>query len=504
MLTLTDLMNPDAGVTDDELLQQQQQQYAPVAAAAQQQGDYLPATPPQYQQNAQAPALSKETYAVPQAPEIGGGQSYTPPANSPLSDNAAPAAQPDFKTALENTIGQAPNPTQAQYQPAKLNWKQKLGATALALVNPGEAMGYVKDVENKPLTQYEAAAKDYNDRLDQQLRLAQEERAQREEPSNIALKTAQAEFEQRRLAGATKQHVVVDDGQGNPMPAVFDRETGQYSDPTTGAILPAGTKAWERPTQPTAEQDTQRYEKIQQDLKLGKPVSDEDKAFASAYEKNKTLVPQANAPDRLQQRADRSFQYFSTRLDKLYDPLEQRAARLAMLADSASNNDPQSDTLIAPELLSIMAGGQASGLRMNEAEISRIVGGRNVWDGIKAKFNAWQADPSKGFALSPEQRKAIGKLMKEADARISKKLDLIDAAREKLNDTDDPKEQRRIYSDLSRSLAQADLNRAAQLPKNLPDVKTGNKGKPIPDGAEWHDADGNVVAVVRGGKWVEP
>ena len=42
---------------------------------------------------------------------------------------------------------------------------------------------------------------------------------------------------------------------------------------------------------------------------------------------------------------------------------------------------------------------------------------------------------------------------------------------------------------------------AAGLPNGLPDVKTGNGGKPIPDGAEWQ-VKGKVVAVVKDGQWV--
>jgi hypothetical protein len=44
---------------------------------------------------------------------------------------------------------------------------------------------------------------------------------------------------------------------------------------------------------------------------------------------------------------------------------------------------------------------------------------------------------------------------------------------------------------------------AAGLPSGLPDVKTGNSGKPIPEGAEWQ-VGGKPVARVKGGAWVAP
>ena len=53
-----------------------------------------------------------------------------------------------------------------------------------------------------------------------------------------------------------------------------------------------------------------------------------------------------------------------------------------------------------------MAGGQGNGLRMNEAEISRIVGGRTNWESFKAKLGAWQS-PRKLQSLLPSLSGAL-------------------------------------------------------------------------------------------------
>ena len=47
--------------------------------------------------------------------------------------------------------------------------------------------------------------------------------------------------------------------------------------------------------------------------------------------------------------------------------INQRGERLTTLETTLSKGTPAADALVAPELLSAMAGGQGGGLRMNEA-----------------------------------------------------------------------------------------------------------------------------------------
>jgi hypothetical protein len=159
---------------------------------------------------------------------------------------------------------------------------------------------------------------------------------------------------------------------------------------------------------------------------------------------------------REESRGDRSYQWHAGRIDKLREPVSARMERISRLEDTLNQGNPQSDALVAPELLSVMAGGQGSGLRMNEAEIARIVGGRTNWETLKAKLGAWQTDPNKGFALTPDQRKQTRDLFAAVKDRVSKKMAAIDEESEALSGTDSAAEHRRIYNRLQKRLSDID------------------------------------------------
>lgn len=164
----------------------------------------------------------------------------------------------------------------------------------------------------------------------------------------------------------------------------------------------------------------------------------------------------AGQPGKLDARADKSFQYNNTALDKVAAPLDQINQRMGRLQDTLSQNTPQADALVAPELLSVMSGGAGSGLRMNEAEISRIVGGRSNWESLKAAVNKWSLDPKEALSITPEQRKEIRALAKTVQDKLIQKEKIIDESRNALIDTDDPKEHRRIVADTKKKLDQID------------------------------------------------
>ncbi|MGA8529254.1 MAG: hypothetical protein WB622_06030, partial [Acidobacteriaceae bacterium] len=60
-------------------------------------------------------------------------------------------------------------------------------------------------------------------------------------------------------------------------------------------------------------------------------------------------------------RADKSFQYNNGELDKLSTPITGLVQRMSTLQSNLAQESPQADALVAPELLSVMAGGQGSG-----------------------------------------------------------------------------------------------------------------------------------------------
>jgi hypothetical protein len=199
-------------------------------------------------------------------------------------------------------------------------------------------------------------------------------------------------------------------------------------------------------------------------IPLAKAISD----YAAASQKPE----KAGNPDA---RSDKSYTYNNDKLDKLGKPIEDAVGRMGRLRDTLAQGTPQADALIAPELLTIMAGGAGSGLRMNEAEISRIVGGRSKWESLKASINQWALDPTKANSITPEQRQEIHSLVDGVNTKLQAKQQALDAAREKLLDSDDPKEHRRIVTDAHHSLTQVDEG-AGNGPK-AGDVEGGHRFK---------------------------
>jgi hypothetical protein len=210
----------------------------------------------------------------------------------------------------------------------------------------------------------------------------------------------------------------------------------------------------------TATQLDQQYDAIRAKELSGQPLTPQEKAFKISYRERKTLGPYASAaanqPNRDQQRSDKSYQFTSGRLDKMQQPVNDAISRLGRLQDTLNQNSPQADALIAPELLTVMAGGQGSGLRMNEAEISRIVGGRSNWQSLQAAANKWRLDPSKANSITLEQRTQIRALVTEVQRKLQAKQAILDSAGEHLISSDDPQEHRRIIARTKQQLSGID------------------------------------------------
>ncbi len=206
----------------------------------------------------------------------------------------------------------------------------------------------------------------------------------------------------------------------------------------------------------TATEEKQRAETIRQNQILGKPVSSEDAAWLKAHTTESTMGPAAtatfNAPKAESGRADKSYQLQSGRLDKIRQPIDQIIQRVGRLNDTLDQKSPQGDALVAPELLSIMSGGQGSGLRMNEAEIARIVGGRSAWESLKASAQHWSTDPSSARSITADQDKQIRALVGAVHTKLASKQKIMDDAEEALLASDDPKEHRQIVVDARKKL----------------------------------------------------
>lgn len=162
-------------------------------------------------------------------------------------------------------------------------------------------------------------------------------------------------------------------------------------------------------------------------------------------------------------RSDKSYQYNNGELDKLQNPIDTAVQRLGRLQDTLDQKSPQADALIAPELLTVMAGGAGSGLRMNEAEISRIVGGRSNWESLKAAANKWSLDPKEARSITPEQDTQIRALVSEVNNKLLAKQKALQEARDSLLNSDDPKIHRQAVNDARQRLLGIDSGSSGGL-----------------------------------------
>ena len=244
---------------------------------------------------------------------------------------------------------------------------------------------------------------------------------------------------------------------GNPNP-VLGREMADGSIiGRDGNELPMNAVPFEKPANPSGSEDDAKYESIVQKQKLGQAVTPEERAFVGAYEQRKKqgmpIVSQATAGTT---RIDRSYQYNQGVLDKISTPVRATAQRVGNLATSIGQSTPQADALVAPELLSIMAGGQGSGLRMNESEIARIVGGRSQWENLKAAAQHWSTNPETANSITADQRQQIKRLADAVQQKLTQKEAYIEDAEAQLAGSDDPNEHRRIVTDAKKKIDAVD------------------------------------------------
>jgi hypothetical protein len=170
---------------------------------------------------------------------------------------------------------------------------------------------------------------------------------------------------------------------------------------------------------------------------------------------NATSVPfrEAALQNQQFQRTEQSYRFHAAELDKLAAPVTQLNQRISRLNDTISQGTPQADALVAPELLSVMSGGQGSGLRMNESEISRIVGGRSKWESLKAAMNQWSLDPKQANSITPEQRTEIHALVDEVTKRSMAQQSIIGDARSQLAGATGPEQHKVILANAQNKLS---------------------------------------------------
>lgn len=157
-----------------------------------------------------------------------------------------------------------------------------------------------------------------------------------------------------------------------------------------------------------------------------------------------------------EKRSDQSFQFNSGELDRERKPIEDMAGRIQRLKDTINARLPVGDPLVPAELLTVMAGGMGSGLRINEAEINRAVGGRGHFQDIKAALQKWAVDPSKALEITDAQRAQLNSLLNVVSTKISKKRDAFNSAEEELLNSNDPTQHRKTMLNLHKNLEGVD------------------------------------------------
>ena len=150
-------------------------------------------------------------------------------------------------------------------------------------------------------------------------------------------------------------------------------------------------------------------------------------------------------------RGDRSYQYHMSQVDKIGNPIADRLTRLQRLKESIAAGSAIADSVTAPELVTAIAGGQGSGVRITQAELNAVIGARGTVDTLKQGIQRMAT----GESLTPEQRRQIGALADVVAAREAKRAAAVDAARVALMGSNDPMEHRKIYTDMQAALSSA-------------------------------------------------
>lgn len=183
----------------------------------------------------------------------------------------------------------------------------------------------------------------------------------------------------------------------------------------------------------------------------------------------------------------RSYQFTSTQIEKLRAPVEQTVSKITEARDLLAQATPSSDALVIPKILSAAAGGQGSGLRMNQSELERISGGRSNWQGIQAWWQKWNTDPQKAGSLTPNQRQQLGAVLDALQTRAAAKLDTATKAGSALVDATEPLGHRRIFGQLQRDLQTLETS-APPPAATPPPTSAGGIDIAAPNGKVYHFA----------------
>lgn len=153
---------------------------------------------------------------------------------------------------------------------------------------------------------------------------------------------------------------------------------------------------------------------------------------------------QVSAAGKVDTADSKSYQFHVGELDKRSKPIDDSAARFARLQDTIGQETAQADALIAPELMTVMAGGLGSGVRITNSEIERVQGGRPMIESLQSKFRSWLGtDQKTAINFGPDERKAMQDLMGIVGNKIKAKQDALSSAGDLISGSGTTDQQRR-------------------------------------------------------------
>lgn len=186
------------------------------------------------------------------------------------------------------------------------------------------------------------------------------------------------------------------------------------------------------------------------------------KSWGAAGEAIRKPNPDTSAKDNA--RTDRSYQFNAKELDEERKPLEATMQKISAGMTNLNLKSAQADAFLAPQILTLSAGGSGSGLRMNEAEIKRILAGRTAWEDLKAVANKWIADPQH-VQIPEEQRQAMADILTAAQAKGTLKSSILEWADGALVNTEDVKTHRTIVAQARKLMNAVDEGKRVQRNK---------------------------------------
>lgn len=173
---------------------------------------------------------------------------------------------------------------------------------------------------------------------------------------------------------------------------------------------------------------------------LGPKLTPQEEADLAASETRRTLVTNTNFDNRKPYmdatQITQSYQRADNKIAGYFKEINDQALRLQKLKVTLNQQGNLADSLLAPEIVVAMAGGQGSGVRINEAEIDRVLGGQNRWDNLKRELKKWDASgqPHGTFLVDDKMRAQMRDVIRYIDQKNQTALRGLDKLGDSLLD----------------------------------------------------------------------